>query len=122
MTHRRASTVTGREKQRNYVSVISTLKVCRVSNKMKWSNLTVHDTYRGLFTKHLEVQMHVQGTYKPPRVGLVRRRRQQSPKFSMPALSRFHLVVQLSRREQRNVLGKKSQESQIKIPNKEKEI
>lgn len=37
---------------------------------MKWSNLTVHDTYRGLFTKHLEVQMHVQGTYKPPRVGV----------------------------------------------------
>lgn len=74
---------------------------------MKWSNLTVRYMYRGLFTKQLEVQMHAQDTYKPPRVGLVRRGRQQSPEFSMLALSPFHLVDQVSSREQSNVLGKK---------------
>lgn len=108
MTHRRANTVTERGKQMNYVWVISTFQVCRVNNKIKRSNCTVHNMYRDLFTKHLEVETHVQDTYKPLRVGLVQRRQQQSPEVSILALSRFHLVAHLSRREKRNVLGEKN--------------
>lgn len=121
MTHRRANTVTGRGKQTNCVWVISTLQVCRVNNKIKRSNITVHNMYWDLFTKHLEVETRVQGTYKPPRVGLVQRRQQQSPEVSILALSRFHLVAHLSRREKRNVRGeKKSQASQMKIPKRKR--
>lgn len=63
MTHRRANTVTGRGKQTNCVWVISTLQVCRVNNKIKRSNFTVHNMYWDLFTKHLEVVTgHIQTT------------------------------------------------------------
>lgn len=73
MTHQRANTVTGRGKQRNCVWAIPTSKVCRVSNKIKWSNLTVAHVSRVFFffffTKRFELQTHVQHTYKASRVG-----------------------------------------------------
>lgn len=48
-THWRAKTVTGTGNQKNFVWVTPTLQGCKVSNKMKWSNLAAHHTYQGLF-------------------------------------------------------------------------
>lgn len=115
-----------------------------MSNKIKQSNHTVRDMYRDLFTKHLEVEMHVQDTCKPLRVGLVQQGQQQNPEFSILALSILALsilalsklalsilvlsIIALSscgspvQERTKKCPGKKSQASQMKIPNKEKEI
>lgn len=98
MTHWRPNTGTGRAKQRNTVWVTPTLKVCRVSNKIKRSILSVHDTYRGFLQSTLNfrctdrTRARHQGWY----------RFSQGNAKSKLALSVFHLMTQTSRREQKN--------------------